>query len=85
MYWRSRYDRVARQLEAKKDDLLDIKGVGKVPEKRLNEAGTFTFQTLSEMTQPEIEKIVGNAKNLADEAELIKQAKKFTSEKEKKK
>lgn len=83
-YWRKRYQKVAAQLEDKKDDLKDIKGVGKVLEERLNKAGIFTFKALSEMPQPEVEKIVGNAKNLADEAHLIKQAKKFSGKKKKK-
>ena len=83
--WRKKCQSVTDQLEALKDDLKDIKGVGKIIEKRLNDAGIFTFKRLSEMAQPEIEKIVGKAQNLSDEVDIIKQARKMAKKTAKKK
>ncbi len=80
-YWRKKYKAVTEQLKDKKDDLKDIKGVGKIIEKRLNDAGIFTFKRLSEVAQPEIEKIIGKAQNLSDEVDIIKQAKKMAKKK----
>ena len=82
--WRKKYKTVADQLEDKKDNFKDIKGVGKIIEKRLNDAGVFTFKRLSELTQPEIEKIIGKAQNLSDEKAIIKQAKKMVKKKKEK-
>jgi len=84
-YWRNRYRRVEEQLEDTKDKLRDIKGVGKVLEKRLNEAGVFSFEALAAISQEDLEAISGDAKNLADEKNLIKQARKFARKKKKKK
>ena len=81
LYWRKKYTAIIRQLETKKDDLKSIKGIGKIIERRLNKAGVFTFARLAELTQPELEKMVGNAKNLSDEDNLIKQAKKLAKKK----
>ena len=80
-YWRKKYKAVTEQLKDKKDDLKDIKGVGKIIEKRLNDTGIFTFKRLSEVAQPEIEKIIGKAQNLSDEVDIIKQAKKMAKKK----
>ena len=82
-FWRRKNQKIASQLEDKKDDFKKIKGVGKIIEKRLNNAGVYTFKRLSEMTQPEIESIIGKAQNLSDEKAIIKQAKKFTKKKKK--
>jgi predicted flap endonuclease-1-like 5' DNA nuclease len=79
--WRKRYQKIADQLKDKKDDFKEIKGVGKIIEKRLNDAGIFTYKRLSELTQPEIEKIIGKAQNLSDEKAFIKQAKKMAKKK----
>ena len=79
--WRKKCQTITDQLETLKDDLKDIKGVGKIIEKRLNDAGIFTFKRLSEMSQPEIEKIIGKAQNLSDEVDIIKQAKKMAKKK----
>ena len=80
-YWRKKYKTIVGQLEDKKDDLKDIKGVGKIIEKRLNNAGIFTFKRLSELTQLEIEKIIGKAQNLSDEKAFLKQARKKVKKK----
>ena len=79
--WRKKYQIITDQLEALKENLKVIKGVGKIIEKRLNDAGIFTFKHLSELTQPEIEKIIGKAQNLSDEKDIIKQAKKMAKKK----
>ncbi len=81
-YWRKRYRIVTDQLEDKKDDLKDIKGVGKIIERRLNKAGIFTFKRLSELTQSDIEKIIGKAQNLSDEKAFVKQARKMAKKKD---
>ena len=80
-YWRKKHQKITDQLKDKKDDFKDIKGVGKIIEKRLNDAGIFTFKRLSELTQLEIEKIIGKAQNLSDEKAIIKQAKKMAKKK----
>jgi len=80
-YWRKKHVSVLMQLEAKKDDLKVIKGIRKIIEGRLNAAGIYTFARLAELTQPELEKIVGNAKNLSDEDDLIRRAKKKAKKK----
>jgi len=80
-YWRKRFNAVVGQLEDKKDDLKDIKGVGKIIERRLNNAGIFTFKCLSELTQSEIEKIIGKVQNLSDEKAFVKQARKMAKKK----
>ncbi|MCD6577470.1 MAG: hypothetical protein J7K66_05605 [Anaerolineaceae bacterium] len=83
--WRKKYQTVVDQLENKKDDLKEIKGIGKIIEKRLNDAGIFTFKRLSELNQQEIEKIIGKAQNLTDEKSIIVKAKKKAIKKSKKK
>jgi predicted flap endonuclease-1-like 5' DNA nuclease len=82
-FWRKKYKKITSQLDDKKDDFKEIKGVGKIIEKRLNNAGIYTFKRLSEMTQPEIENIIGKAQNLSDEKAIIKQAKKIAKKKQK--
>lgn len=44
---------------ARKDNLQAIKGVGPVISKRLNEAGIYTFEELSQLTANELEEIMG--------------------------
>jgi uncharacterized membrane-anchored protein YhcB (DUF1043 family) len=84
-YWRSRYRRIEAQLVSTKDNLRDIKGVGKVLEGRLNEAGIYSFEAMAALTQEELEMIAGDAKKLANERDLIKQAGKYVRKKKKKK
>jgi len=84
-YWRKRYQDIEEQLLDTKDTLRDIKGVGKVLEKRLNEADIYSFSAMAALTPEELERIAGDAKNLADESDLIKQAGKLAKKKEKKK
>ena len=80
-YWR----RKCRQMEAelKKlarrepavDDLQDIRGIGPVISRKLNDAGVFTFAQLAELTIAQLEEIVGEEiRRLADEADILRQA-----------
>ena len=82
-YWRKKYKTIIEQLKDRKDNLKDIKGIGKIIEERLNDAGVFTFKRLSELTQSEVERIIGRAQNLSDEVDFIKQAKKMAKKKRK--
>jgi predicted flap endonuclease-1-like 5' DNA nuclease len=77
-YWRKRYISLEKKISNKKDDLKKIKGIGPIIEKRLNQAGVFTYKKLSKLDSSDLEAIVGNAERLADEKDMIKQAKKFT-------
>ena len=65
------------QTETRKDDLQAIKGIGPVIEKRLNSAGIYTFAALAGLSAAELEDILGNARRLAQEGDLIAQAKKL--------
>ena len=57
-----------------KDDLKIIKGIGPAIEKKLNNAGIHTFDALARLSVEELENILGNAKRLAQEGNLIEQA-----------
>src|ERR1044071_9843244 len=63
------------------DDLKQIRGIGPAIEKKLNNAGIFTFEALAGLSVEELENILGNARRLAQEADLIKQAKKLAKQK----
>ena len=65
------------QTENQKDDLQAIRGIGPVIEKRLNSAGIYTFAALAGLSAEELEGILGNARRLAQEGDLIAQAKKL--------
>ena len=60
-----------------KDDLKLIKGIGPALEKKLNEAGILTFEALAGLSVKELERILGNARRLAQEGDLIAQAKRL--------
>ncbi len=60
-----------------KDNLKVIKGIGPALEKKLNEAGILTFEALAGLSVKELERILGNAKRLAQEGDLIAQAKRL--------
>ena len=60
-----------------KDNLKVIKGIGPALEKKLNEAGIFTFEALAGLSVKELERILGNARRLAQEGDLIAQAKRL--------
>jgi predicted flap endonuclease-1-like 5' DNA nuclease len=58
-----------------KDNLKVIKGIGPAIEKKLNNAGIYTFAALAQLSVEELESILGNARRLAQEDNLIAQAK----------
>ena len=68
---------------AGKDNLQAIKGVGPVISKRLNEAGIYTFEELSQLTATELEEIMGSlAKRFFPKQEsILTQAKEFAQQK----
>jgi predicted flap endonuclease-1-like 5' DNA nuclease len=60
------------------DPLEKIKGIGPVIKKKLNDGGVFSFKQLGKLTPANLEAIVGDdIKRLADEDEIIRQAKEF--------
>ena len=63
------------QAATTKDDLKVIRGIGPAIEKRLNNAGISTFEALARLSVEELEGILGNARRLAKEGDLIAQAK----------
>jgi predicted flap endonuclease-1-like 5' DNA nuclease len=67
-------------IENKKDDLKAIRGIGPAIEKKLNNAGILTFADLSRLSVSELENILGNARRLAQESDLISQAKKLAKQ-----
>ena len=62
------------------DDLKMIRGIGPAIEKKLNNAGILTFEALAGLSVEELEHILGNARRLAQESDLIKQAKKLAKQ-----
>lgn len=69
--------------KANKDNLQAIKGVGPVISKRLNEAGVYTFEELSQLTPDELQEIMGSlAKRFFPKQEsILTQAKEFAKQK----
>ena len=65
------------QTASEKDDLKKIKGIGPAIEKKLNNAGIHTFAALAQLNVEQLEGILGNTKRLAQEGNLIQQAKKL--------
>ena len=60
---------------SEKDNLKIIKGIGPAIERKLNNAGVYTFAALAELTREELENILGSqVKRLQNENNLIKQA-----------
>jgi predicted flap endonuclease-1-like 5' DNA nuclease len=64
-----------------KDDLKMIKGIGPAIEKKLNQAGIYTFEALAGLTAEELENILGSTKRLVQEGNLITQAKQLAPQK----
>lgn len=57
------------------DDLKVIKGIGPVIERKLNEAGVYTFEQLGNLTVSGLRRILGNTiERLSDEEALLRQA-----------
>ena len=65
---------------ATQDDLQAIKGIGPAIEKKLNQAGVYTFEALAGLSVEELEGILGNARRLAREGDLISQAKQLAKQ-----
>ena len=62
-------------VQARPDDLKIIKGIGTVIERKLNEAGIYTFEQLGNLTSADLRRILGNTiERLADEESLLQQA-----------
>jgi len=64
-----------------KDDLKVIKGIGPAIEKKLNQAGIYTFEALARLSTEELENILGTTKRLVQEGNLITQAKQLARQK----
>lgn len=59
----------------KPDDLKVIKGIGPVIERKLNDAGIYTFEQLGDLTASGLRRILGNSiERLSDEESLLRQA-----------
>jgi len=64
--------------EELKDDLKVIRGIGPAIERKLNNAGVFTFAALSRLGVEELENILGSqVRRLQNENDLISQAKRL--------
>lgn len=65
------------------DNLKVIKGIGVVIERKLNDAGIYTFEQLGDLTTSELRQVLGNViERLADEDALLKQARELARGKE---
>ncbi len=66
-----------------KDNLKAIRGVGPVIEKRLNQAGIYTFEEMAQLTTDELNDILGELikKFFPGEEKMIAQAKEFVAQK----
>ena len=57
------------------DDLKVINGIGAVIERKLNDAGIYTFEQLGNLTSADLRRILGSAiERLANEVSLLQQA-----------
>jgi len=65
------------QAKNEKDDLKAIRGIGPAIEKKLNNAGILTFESLAGLSTEELEHILGSTRRLVQEGDLISQAKKL--------
>ena len=67
--------------EVQIDPLEKIKGIGAVIKRKLNEGGIYSFAQLGALTPQKLEEILGeDVRRLADEDELIRQAKEFAAQ-----
>ena len=66
-----------------KDDLKMIKGIGPAIERKLNNAGIFTFAALADLGPGQLESILGGqVRRLQDENDLIAQARELAQQRE---
>ena len=65
------------------DNLKAIRGIGPVIEKRLNQAGVYTFKELADLDPEELEEILGELikRFFPGEDKMIAQAKEFVEQK----
>jgi large subunit ribosomal protein L21 len=64
------------------DDLKVIKGIGPVIERKLNDAGVYTFEQLGNLTTSGLRRILGNTiERLSDEEALLRQARDLARQK----
>ncbi len=68
------------QTKSEKDDLKAIKGIGPAIEKKLNNAGILSFESLAGLSTEELENILGSTRRLVQEGNLISQAKKLAKQ-----
>ena len=62
-------------IKAAPDDLKIIKGIGPAIERKLNDAGIYTFEQLGNLTVADLRRILGNIiERLSDEEALLQQA-----------
>jgi predicted flap endonuclease-1-like 5' DNA nuclease len=66
--------------ETRQDNLKVIKGIGPAIEKKLNNAGIYTFEALAQLTNGQLENILGTTRRLVQEGNLISQAKKLAKQ-----
>ena len=69
------------QAASEKDNLKVIKGIGPAIERKLNEAGIYTFAALARLSTQELENILGTTRRLVQEGNLIEQAKQLARQK----
>ena len=64
--------------EGDRDDLKIIRGIGPAIERKLNNAGIYTFAAVAQLSPKQLEGILGNmVKRLQDENDLIAQARRL--------
>ncbi|NPA06591.1 MAG: hypothetical protein GXO54_04220 [Chloroflexi bacterium] len=80
-YWRRKCRILeTRLLEAERaarrdDDLQQIRGIGPVIERKLNEAGIYTIEQLAQLTVQELAAIIGEEiQHLSDKEDILRQA-----------
>jgi predicted flap endonuclease-1-like 5' DNA nuclease len=67
--------RIVEPASIKPDDLIIIKGIGPVINRKLNQAGIYTFKQLAAITPARLREIVGEViQRLADEETILAQA-----------
>jgi len=71
-------ERETSPTQPQRDDLKMIKGIGPILEKKLNDAGIYTFTQMSRLTSEQLQALFGESKrNLQSTDNLLSQAKKF--------
>ncbi len=82
-YWRRKCQQVGVSASVNLiDDLQQIRGIGPVIAKKLNDAGITTFAELADLTVTQLEEIVGEEiRRLADEEDILRQARELAARK----